>query len=114
VFPKAALPAAPVVRPSPPSRHLDATDPAVLEKLERLDDLVFDAISGNASSLEELKSFWPRVRDELGDPLLAESREQYLRYALASWEDLAERDGVRNPSVAVQSLEVLCLLFSGA
>jgi hypothetical protein len=114
VFPNAALPAAPAVRPSPPSRQLDASDPAVLEKLERLDDLVFDAISGNCSSLEELKLFWPRVRHDLGDPLLAESREQYLRYALASWEELADRDGIRDPSFAMQSLEVLCVLFGGA
>jgi len=114
LFPKAAVPAPPVVRPSPPSRQLDPGDPSVLEKLERLDDLVFEAISGNSSSLEELKWFWPRIRGELGDPLLAESREQYLRYALASWEELAERDGIRNPSFAMQSLEVLCVLFSGA
>jgi hypothetical protein len=112
--PKAIEPAAPRARPTPPSKQIDANDPSVLEKLERLDDLVFEAISGESSSLEELRRFWPRVREELGDPLLAESREQYLRYALASWEDLAERDGVRNPSFAMQSLEVLCVLFGGA
>jgi hypothetical protein len=85
----------------------------VLAKLERLDDLVFDAISGNQASLDELVVFWPRVRSELGGPLLAESREQYLRYALMSWEKLAQSDGTRNPAIAMQSLEVLCVLFSG-
>ncbi len=102
-------------RPRPPSKDLDPTDPAVLEKLERLDDLVFDAISGSREALEELAGFWPQVRDEWGDdPLVAESREQYLRYALESWDKVIQRTGQRNPSIAVQALEVLCLLFEGA
>jgi hypothetical protein len=100
-------------RPGPPSKDLDPTDPEVLARLERLDDLVFDAISGKQASLDELAQFWPKVRSELGGPLLAESREQYLRYALTSWEKLAQRDGVRSPSLAMQSLEVLCVLFDG-
>jgi hypothetical protein len=108
------LPAAAAFRPSPPSKELDPNSPEVLQKLERLDDLVFDAISGNQASLGELKVYWPKVRSELEDPLLAESREQYLRYALMSWEELARRDAVRNPALAVQSLEVLCVLFNGA
>jgi hypothetical protein len=53
------------------------------------------------------------VRSELGDAILAESREQYLRYALTSWERLAHRDAIRNPTLAMQSLEVLCVLFGG-
>ena len=100
------------VRPTPPSRQLDPGDPSVLEKLERLDDLVFEAISGSGPSLEELKWFWPRVRSELGDPLLAESREQYLRYALRIWDDCLDADGVRNPMRAIYALDVLCLLFN--
>jgi len=101
-------------RPRPPSKDLDPSDPAVLEKLERLDDLVFDAIAGSREALDELMGFWPKVRDEWGnDPLVAESREQYLRYALASWDKIIQSTGQRNPALAVQSLEVLCLLFDG-
>lgn len=101
-------------RPRPPSRDLDPSDPAVLEKLERLDDLVFDAISGSRQAMEELAGFWPKVRDEWGnDPLVAESRVQYLRYALESWDKVIQRTGERNPAIAVQSLEVLSLLFEG-
>jgi hypothetical protein len=107
------MPAAPVLRPRPPSKDLDPNDPEVLGKLERLDDLVFDAISGKRESLDELANFWPAVRRELGDPLLAESTEQYLRYALASWDKVVQRSGVRSPTVAMQSLEVLCVLFGG-
>jgi hypothetical protein len=110
---QAASSSASFCRPGPPSKDLDPSDPEVLARLERLDDLVFDAISGKRTSLDELAQFWPKVRSEFGGPLLAESREQYLRYALTSWERLAQRDGVRSPSLAMQSLEVLCVLFDG-
>lgn len=108
------IPPAAVIRPRPPSKDLDPDSPEVLHALERLDDLVFDSVSGNQASLEELKTVWPGVRDELGDDLLAESRAQYLRYALTSWEKLAHREAVRDPALAMQSLEVLCVLFTGA
>ncbi len=98
-------------RPAGPSRGLDLADHAALEKLERLDDLVFDAIAGSAAAMDELKSVWPQLRDELDKDLLGESREQYLRYALAVWDECAGADGVRDPARAVPSLDVLCMLF---
>lgn len=107
----AGFPAAALLKPPTPSKHLDPNDPEVVRKLERLDDLVFDAISGNPESLDELRNYWPQIHRELGDGLVAESREQYLRYALTSWDQLAQRDGVRNPTVAMHALEVLCVLF---
>jgi len=96
---------------APPSQHLDLGNRAVLEKLERLDDLVFDAIAGKAAALEQLKQIWPQLCEELEDPLLAESREHYLRHALWAWEQSGRDDGTRNPNAAVQLLEVLCTLF---
>jgi len=98
-------------QPSAPSQLLDPDDPEVLEKLEHLDDLVYDAISGRSAAMEELKTAWPRLRDELGDELLAESQEQYLHYALSTWVGSIEPEAIRNPARAVQSLEVLCVLF---
>ena len=53
------------------------------------------------------------VTEPLDEELLAESREQYLRYAMAIWEQCVQPDGVRDPARAVQSLEVLCMLFDG-
>jgi hypothetical protein len=82
-----------------------------LEKLERLDDLVFDSIAGKAAALEQLKELWPQLCEELEDPLLAESREHYLRHALSAWGQHGKPDGVRDPNAAVQLLEVLCTLF---
>jgi len=43
--------------------------------------------------------------------LLAESREQYLRYAVSVWEELATAGGVRDPARAIQALDVLSVLF---
>jgi len=96
-----------------PSGTLAAGAPEALEMLEQLDDLVFEAIAGDQTALDELRSYWPQVLAELGDTLVAESREQYLRYALSVWEDGAEQDATRQPQRAVHALEVLTVLFDG-
>ncbi len=98
-------------RPPGPSQTISHVDPKTLEKLERLDDLVYEAIAGNPAALEGLKAEWPRLRETLDDASVAESREQYLRYALSIWEECVQPDGVRDPARAVQSLDVLCMLF---
>jgi hypothetical protein len=98
-------------RPKAPSKQLDLGNHALLEKLERLDDLVFDAISGSEAAAEQLKVLWPEIRRELDESLLADSREHYLRYALTAWSELRQADGTRDPVRAAQSLEILCLLF---
>jgi hypothetical protein len=106
--------AAPVTRRlgrAPPSEHLDLGNHEVLERLERLDDLVFDAIAGKAGAFQRLKELWPQFCEDLDDPLLAESREHYLRHALGAWGQHSKPDGVRDPDAAVRLLEVLCLLF---
>lgn len=94
-----------------PSRRLAAEHPEVVASLETLDDLVYNAIKGSASSLEQLQKTWPRIKAELGDDLLIQSREQYLRYALQVWDKCVEASGVRPTDRAVKALEVLCLLF---
>ena len=94
-----------------PSAHLAAESPEMLEKLELLDDLVYDAISGRPGALEQLRSLWPVLRDELDYQMLAESREQYLRYALTIWESCVDDNNIRNPAKAIPALDVLCLLF---
>lgn len=95
----------------PPSKQLHANSREVLEKLERLDDLVFEAMAGKPNALETLRRTWPRIRLELGEELLAESHEQYLRYALSLWEEFIGSKANRDPSRAVQALDVLCVLF---
>ena len=97
--------------PAPPSVLLDPDDPEVMAKLERLDDLVYDAVNGDVEAIHALGQYWPQVRAELGSELLVESQEQYLRYALSSWTESLQPDAVRHPQRAVHSLEVLCVLF---
>jgi hypothetical protein len=93
-----------------PSQQIHASR-EVLEKLERLDDLVFEALAGNSEALEEFKTLWPQLRSGLDEAMLLESREQYLRYALAIWTGLEHGPGTRDPALAAQSLEVLAILF---
>jgi hypothetical protein len=97
-----------------PSASLDSNSPEVLEKLEQLDDLVYEAISGRSDTMEQLREEWPKIVAQLGQPLLDESLEQYLRYALSIWDECADADGVRDPSRAIQALDVLSVLFGNA
>jgi hypothetical protein len=93
------------------SGHLDLGNRPVMDKLDRLDDVVFDAIGGSEPALEELKELWPKLRKELAEPLLAESQEHYLRRALSAWAQGAQPDATRNPQTAIHLLEVLTTLF---
>lgn len=88
--------------------------PVVLEKLEQLDDLVYEAISGQSDMMEQLRVAWPKLLAEVGESMLAESREQYLRYALSIWEECVDGDNIRDPLRAIQALDVICLLFGDA
>jgi hypothetical protein len=84
--------------------------PEVLELLERIDDLVFAAISGDAQSLAELETLWPTVAGELDADLVEQSREQYLRCALAICSD-APAGQPQRPERALAAVDVLCVLF---
>lgn len=94
-----------------PSAHLAADSPEVVAQLELLDDAVFDAIQGKAAALATLHFLWPLLKCRLGESLLAESREQYVRYALAVWNEPVAGEDNHDPVRAVNALEVLCVLF---
>jgi len=94
-----------------PSAFLDPDSPEVVVQLESLDDAVFDAIHGEPAAMAELRDLWPRLKSRLGDALLAESREQYIRYALNVWREPVGCHGSHDPRRAVYALEVLCVLF---
>lgn len=94
-----------------PQVYADANLPEVLDKLEHLDDLVYEAIGGQPEALEQLRAAWPRFAQELGEDALSESREQYLRYALSIWDQFSQAEGVRQPTRAIHALDVLCILF---
>ncbi len=93
-----------------PSALIDIDSPELLDRLEKLDDVVFDAISGDARALDEMRRVWPQLMTDVGPEKLEESREQYLRYALSIWEVCLE-DGLREPERAISSLQVLSIIF---
>jgi len=98
--------------PPDPAQVLGAACPAAIEKLERLDDTVFEAIAGKPGAIEQLRKLWPEVLAEVGPELVEESREQYLRHALRIWRDCVEGDEIRNPALAATAIGVVCLLFN--
>jgi hypothetical protein len=101
--------------PQPSPAHLlPRADPDTVARFERLDDLVYEAIGGSESALEELQTAWPQLRTTLDDELLLESRQEYLHYALSIWKDCVGPEGITAPGRALPSLEVLCLLFDEA
>ncbi len=47
--------------------------PSVTECLERLDDVVFDALRGSPAAIAQLELLWPSAVESLGYDVLAES-----------------------------------------
>lgn len=104
--------AAPATRPS---RLLDAPVDPVLDLLEQLDDVIFEAIRGCTESLAKAESMWPKTISRLGWEVVEESREQYLRHALDvvrynQNSNLVNRD-YQSPEQSRIALEVIGLLM---
>jgi hypothetical protein len=97
-----------------PAYQLGCRNPAVLEKLGELDDVVFEAIAGRGAAVDRLRSLWPEVLRMVGDDLVAESREAYLRHAIEKWHECATADVLRNPKLAVTLMDVLAILLQEA
>jgi hypothetical protein len=94
-----------------PSDFLAAGNPAALERLGELDDVVFEAIAGRAAAVDRLRTLWPEALQLVGHRLADESREAYVRHALTKWQECAEGDDGRNPRLAVTLMEVLAILL---
>ena len=61
----------------PPKSCNDEQDVDPIARLEWLDDLMFAAIDGDPVALDCAADAWRQTRDELGDPAIEESRQQY-------------------------------------
>ena len=96
-----------------PSEQLDPESELVREMLEELDDVIFAAITGDATALAEAKSLWPRVVSEIGFELAEESQEQYLRYAIEAIRHFESQEA-HSPERAIAALEVISLLAKSA
>ena len=92
-----------------PSHLLHPESEHVRVMLEELDDVVFQAIRGDANSLVLAQQLWPRVVHEIGRDLVEESREQYLRYAIDITRQL-EQDRRHRPEHALAVIEVIEML----
>jgi hypothetical protein len=92
------------------STLMEVDSQEILDDLERLDDVVFDAMTGDERAIEEMGRMWPQLLAKLGPDRLDESREQYLRHSLSVWETCLE-NGLRDPERAQASLQVLSILF---
>jgi len=96
---------------SPEVSVLDEDSPEVVDMLERLDDLVYEAMAGSVDASEELRAWWPEVLETLGETLIGESRAHYLSYAMKVWRKCTSGQGVADPTRAAIVLDVLCVLF---
>jgi hypothetical protein len=84
---------------------------AILDRLEVLDDLVFESIAGKPGAIEQLRLVWPATLKQLGPELLEESRSQYLRHAMSVWKDCLASEEIHNPSLAVAAIDVINVLL---
>jgi hypothetical protein len=93
-------------------QHIE-TDPDVLAKLEWLDDLMFEAIEGDAVALETAIDAWHKTLDDLGPAPLEESRMQYLRRAQSVWHELRHQPN-HPPHKVFAAIEIISLLAAKA
>lgn len=94
-----------------PADVLQLGDRRVMERLEELDDVVFEAIAGKTTAIQRLKKLWPEITGPLSPRLADESREAYCRHALQKWLDCTENGSARNPKLAVALMDVLSVLL---
>jgi hypothetical protein len=90
-----------------------ASQPAsrTVEALELLDDTVFAALSGSETALDRLKQLWPTTLAKLGPSQLNESREHYIRRALATYRKCNSEPDKQDAARAQHAIEVVCALF---
>lgn len=95
-------------RPFHPDEELDP-----IARLEWLDDLMFAAIDGDPVALDYAADAWNKTRDELGEPALEETRQQYIRHAQTVWHSL--RVQLNHPPHKVfAAIEIISLLAGRA
>ena len=84
-------------------------DDAALAQIEELDDTIFSALRGDATALDRVAHLWDRIKESAPAALVDESREQYIRRALAIAEEY-ELNPASTLGRHFASLEVLGLL----
>jgi hypothetical protein len=93
-----------------PAAELAQALPSALAQLEELDDIVFEAIAGKPAAYARLQVLWPQLLAQLGPEHIEESKAQYLRHAMAVWQE-CQAETSDSPKQGMRALEVLCLLL---
>lgn len=89
----------------------EETRPDVIARLEALDDVIFAAIDGDPSALQESGNAWHLAVAELGHDAIEETRRQYLRHAQGQWEKLRGQK-VQPPHKIFAAIEIIGLLVN--
>jgi hypothetical protein len=79
------------------------------ELLEALDDAMFTAIAGDVASTSAARELWRIAAQLLPAEIAAESREQYLRFAIETVRR-ARNAEVRDPALTIVALELVVFL----
>lgn len=83
--------------------------PDEIERLEKLDDVIFLAIDGDEQALGQLEPTWREAVAALGPEAVRESRNEYLRYARDTWEFL-RRNSAEQSGRILAVLQIIALL----
>lgn len=97
--------------PFPPSFSRAETRPEVIAHLEHLDDVIFAAIEGDPSALQESVQAWSKAVEVLGADTVEETRRQYLRHAQSVWESL-RKEPAQPPHRIFAAIEIIGLLVN--
>jgi len=89
----------------------EETRPDVIARLEALDDVIFAAIDGDPTALQESGNAWHQAVEELGHDAIEETRRQYLRHAQGQWEQLRSQK-VQPPHKIFAAIEIIGLLVN--
>ena len=98
-------------RPNGPSTAVDPASLQVLPMLEALDDLIYEAVAGRETALDEIRLAWRQLCRSLDDRATAQCREHYLHYALSLWTSIGQSGDVDVGGRAIRSLDILAMLL---
>ncbi len=93
---------------------LDLAHRETLERLDQLDDAIFEAIDGSDQGFSRLETLWPQAKANLASELIEESRDQYVRLIVDQCDRQLQTVGNVDQSTAKLAMDVLRLLFSNA
>jgi hypothetical protein len=98
--------------PSPSLQAQQSRQPTeAVELLDLLDDAVFDAIAGKAEAVEQLRALWPLAVEQLASDLLVESKDHYVRQALANWRQCREGETTLDAARGIAVLDLLSVIL---